>query len=125
MDGLCSSCRGPRDRGRQRTCRACHARYMRQNRKRWPELDAESKRRSIARSYARVYLARGKIQRGRCVCGARRNLVMHHNDYSRPLEVSWLCASTCHRELHRYYRQNEWGAVLERCRLEGAKITRA
>lgn len=122
MDGLCSSCRGPRDRGRQRTCRACHARYMRQNRKRWPELDAESKRRSIARSYARVYLSRGKIRRQPCVCGSRKNLVMHHNNYARPLDVVWLCAATCHRQLHRYYVQGEWNTVLERCRRDKSEV---
>lgn len=44
----------------------------------------------------------GKIVRGPCeVCGERRNVHAHHDDYSYPLDVRWLCAphhSQWHRE---------------------------
>lgn len=32
-------------------------------------------------------------------CGSKENLVRHHPDYSKPLEVVTLC-STCHSQLH-------------------------
>lgn len=32
-------------------------------------------------------------------CGKRRKTVAHHEDYSKPLEVKWLCYS-CHRSWH-------------------------
>jgi len=39
----------------------------------------------------------GKIKRHMCFCG--KNAEAHHEDYSRPLEIVWLCPSH-HRELH-------------------------
>lgn len=51
-----------------------------------------------ARAYAHVYLYRGKIDRLLCeVCG--EDAEMHHPDYSKPLEVIWLCRAH-HKELH-------------------------
>jgi hypothetical protein len=32
-------------------------------------------------------------------CGANRKLHAHHADYSKPLDVVWLCVG-CHRKLH-------------------------
>jgi hypothetical protein len=42
----------------------------------------------------------GKLKREPCLfCGATENIHKHHRDYSKPLDVTWLCAS-CHRRLH-------------------------
>jgi len=42
----------------------------------------------------------GKIEKSPCFfCGSRENLHAHHEDYSHPLDVVWLCAS-CHGKLH-------------------------
>jgi len=43
----------------------------------------------------------GKLVRpDRCDgCGLERRLEAHHEDYSKPLEVRWLCRS-CHRRRH-------------------------
>lgn len=52
---------------------------------------------SYARSYVRVYLLRGRIIKAPCyVCAAAQKLEAHHEDYSRPLLVVWLCL-THHR----------------------------
>jgi len=45
---------------------------------------------SIARSYLNVYIKRGKISKGFCFCG-KPGEEAHHEDYSKPLEVIWLC----------------------------------
>lgn len=63
---------------------------MRENRPKWSELTAEQRRRANARSYVHVYIRRGKIERKPCeVCGGIAQ--MHHDDYSKPLAVRWLC----------------------------------
>ena len=46
-------------------------------------------------------LRNGKIKRKPCeICGERKSFA-HHEDYSKPLEVLWLC-SKHHRQKHRY-----------------------
>lgn len=67
-------------------------------------LTPEQRRRDNCRSYANVYLRRGKIQRGPCVdCGVEPDefgdVEMHHADYSKPLEITWLCRD-CHLDRH-------------------------
>lgn len=34
-----------------------------------------------------------------CMCGAQENTHAHHDDYSKPLNIRWLCPS-CHRYWH-------------------------
>jgi hypothetical protein len=42
----------------------------------------------------------GTLVRRPCeVCGGRRDIEAHHEDYSKPLDVRWLCRSH-HKRLH-------------------------
>lgn len=41
----------------------------------------------------------GRLRRGRCVVCRSRNVVAHHEDYSNPFRVIWLC-DTHHKEYH-------------------------
>ncbi len=45
--------------------------------------------RSKARHKALYALKKGKIKTEPCFCGAKGQ--MHHDDYSKPLEIIWLC----------------------------------
>lgn len=52
------------------------------------------------RAYLNVYVRRGKVPRGTSceVCDAP-DPEAHHDDYSKPLEVRWLCRA-CHLAHH-------------------------
>lgn len=96
----CARCCGPRDRPGQHYCRACHASYMRGARKRHSELTPEQRVKANARTTANVYQSRGLLVPRTCEgCGSRR-AQKHHADYSRPLDVTWLCRP-CHLARHR------------------------
>jgi hypothetical protein len=76
-----------------------HAAYMR----RWRigrSLSAEERRKDRARSIAGVALRRGKLVRQPCGACGEPKAEMHHPDYSKPLEIVWLCRSD-HLLLHR------------------------
>lgn len=46
-------------------------------------------------------ISKGKIERQPCAyCGARGNIHAHHDDYSKPFDVTWLCPLH-HKERHR------------------------
>lgn len=73
-------------------CNRCYAAYRRDYRSRWPDppRQGEALLRSRARSYANTYLRRGKLERQPCAsCGGPAQ--MHHRDFSKPLEVTWMC----------------------------------
>ena len=54
----------------------------------------------------------GKVKKGPCRdCGSTRLIHGHHEDYSRPLDVIWLCPK-CHGKLHQHRRDQKRLAVL-------------
>ena len=94
----CSKC-GKERETEHRYCRACHAEHMRLWRKTHP-LTEDQKFKDNCRSYANVYLRRGKIKQEACQrCGCVDSQ-MHHPDYTKPLEIEWYCRA-CHLSLHK------------------------
>jgi len=59
-----------------------------------------------ADAHQKVYWAkeRGEIVKpARCqCCNGKKDIQAHHKDYSRPLDVQWLCRS-CHKKNHRKF----------------------
>ena len=104
---VCSKCGAGHSRFRGRLtarpasyCAACHAEFMRLTRPKYSELTAEEKRKANCRAHARTAQRRGQIQPKPCeVCGTEK-AQKHHEDYSKALEVRWLCAA-CHLTLHK------------------------
>lgn len=52
-----------------------------------------------ARKMVRASLREFKLQSGKCSECGNGNVVAHHEDYSKPLEIVWLCKSH-HSERH-------------------------
>src|SRR6185295_16839071 len=98
----CCNCGNPLEdsrAGKQRYCKACHAAYMRANRPKYIDLSSGQKFKANTRSYSRVYQKRGKLLPQLCAKCGDPKAEKHHEDYSKPLEVIWLCRK-CHLELH-------------------------
>jgi hypothetical protein len=63
------------------------------DRKRWRQANQEKKR---AHTAVRDALRSGRLNKQPCeVCGSRAEA--HHEDYSKPLDVRWLCSKHHHR----------------------------
>lgn len=53
-----------------------------------------------ARSMVNTAILNGVLVRDACeICGDTKKIDAHHDDYSKPLKVRWLCKS-CHKKLH-------------------------
>lgn len=64
--------------------------------------DMKADRREADR-LVKLALLDGTLVRGACEsCGRKRGAEAHHDDYSRPLDVRWLCRK-CHRAWHRQH----------------------
>lgn len=85
---------------KQSNCLACHAAYMRANRKKHRDLAPEAKRRANARSHANLAKRRGQLQAKPCEDCQEPSAEMHHEDYQKPLAVTWLCRK-CHLARHK------------------------
>ncbi len=54
-----------------------------------------------ARHAVAYALKTGRLKRNPCEkCGSTKGLHAHHHDYSKPLDITWLCP-TCHGKEHR------------------------
>jgi hypothetical protein len=99
MKGRCAKCEAPARPG-QRYCLGCHAAHMRRTRPKHRDLPPIARMKANARGYANSNLSRGKLKPQPCVsCGAEK-AEKHHPDYSKPMEVVWLCRR-CHVKLHK------------------------
>lgn len=101
--GICAKCGAQHarvDAGRwQAYCRACAnaaaAEWKRDN-----PLTGEAREKSNARSYANVYQRRGKLLPQPCEDCGSEDVEKHHDDYSKPLAVVYLCRA-CHLNRHK------------------------
>ena len=92
--GTCSSCDSPIDGAHPNYCRYCFAHFQRESRK-----NDTVRLKTLARATAmRRYKAGIIVREDYRGCGSPDS-EMHHPDYSKPKEVTWLCKK-CHSDFH-------------------------
>jgi hypothetical protein len=111
-DGLCAKCKTCQkvydkaragDEGREEA-RRIYA-QTEQGKEASNRAKAEYRKRNPVKSKATAIVGRavrsGKLFSEPCSeCGCNENIHAHHDDYSKPLNVRWLCAA-CHRQWHK------------------------
>ena len=66
----------------------------------------KNKEKTKAHAVLNYLIEKGDIERGACeICGLLKNTHGHHDDYTKPLDVNWLCRD-CHGLWHQLL--NEW-----------------
>lgn len=66
--------------------------------KRWRLINRD--KRNVHAKVGRAIKAGKLVRPGSCSdCGIKTTPVAHHHDYSKPLDVTWLCHN-CHNEVH-------------------------
>lgn len=67
----------------------------------------KNRHKTRAHGLVKKALASGELIRQPCErCGATEWVEAHHEDYSKPLDVVWLCSS-CHKQRHVELRKQE------------------
>ncbi len=88
-------------RSYKRNAYAGNQEHYKKKAKAWKEANREKVRAHDAVYYA---IKTGKLTRGKCEeCGSP-NTHAHHDDYTRKLDVRWLCA-VCHAAVHEWWKK--------------------
>ena len=83
-----------------------YAKNKEQRRKQKREYYRKHRKQCLASVWVTREIVAGRMVPGPCdVCGSTERIVGHHDDYSKPFEVRWLCASH-HKRLHCEQRRN-------------------
>lgn len=95
--GLCRRCYGKKYMKKQREQDKNKQKYVEQTKK-WQKNNIEKTRASWLLHY---YVKKGKIKKpDKCeICGTKCLINGHHKDYSKPLDVNWVC-HRCHKAIH-------------------------
>lgn len=101
-DGLETRCREC-NRTRIRKIRDKNPGYNSEHTKKFKLQNPEKRKAHRAVEYA---LRTGKLVKAPCIVCGERNAETHHEDYSRPLDVMWLCRKH-HAEHHEKLRANK------------------
>jgi len=80
-------------------CKECQRQYY----KEWYKKHNRNRNKKAVKacSLFNQYMKENNIQRPQfcSICGKEDNIRAHHPDYSKPLEIIWVCRQ-CHREIH-------------------------
>jgi hypothetical protein len=96
----------------KRLCQSCSAKRAKELRPKYSQMTDEERFKANARSYANSYQRRGALKPEPCVDCSNPDAEKHHHDYTKPLDVVWLCR-TCHMRRHDEQRDDVPHETLE------------
>lgn len=110
---LCSWCDAVIENFKKKTfCKSCSAQYNREWRKKNP-LTGELKLKEQVRLKTYYEIKMGRLIRKPCeVCGEIK-VEAHHDDYSKPFDIRWLCGQH-HRAHHMMQRRSDGSSDKDR-----------
>lgn len=91
--------------GLKTICKDCSNEYNRTYLKSY-RYSSEQVQKHKCRARANYYLRKGKLVPKPCEKCGKAKVEMHHEDYSKPLDVIWLCRE-CHLDLHNERNRSE------------------
>lgn len=108
-DGRCQSChsawRWANDPEHRAKVQARNQAWVRANREYYRDRYHREKDKCTARIALNGALKMGRVTREPCeTCSSTTDVEGHHDDYTRPLDVRWLC-TVCHAAEHRMQRR--------------------
>lgn len=117
-DGLESYCKGC-DKARVKNWQSNNSDWVREKDRKYKKKYPEKVKAAEMANYA---IKTGRLKKQPCeVCG-EKNVHAHHDDYSEPLEVRWLCPQ-CHVDHHEWMKalDETWAEQLAVPALQAAK----
>lgn len=103
---LCAPCRRTYRRGLSKTSQ--FAKDWQRERDRRRQADPAARLKANSRALARKAIYSGRLIRQPCEVCAATTVEAHHDDYSKPLEVRWMCPA--HHHEHHANEDNNRGA---------------
>ena len=97
-----------KERNKKNRVRNLYSNLSEEERKKDTDRKSEWRRKNKAKASAhakvsRALLSGNLVRPVRCSdCGNETDIQAHHEDYSKPIEVEWLC-QPCHKKRHRKY----------------------
>jgi len=101
---LCSWCNSVIENFKKKNyCKKCAAKYNREWRKKNPR-SPEDKYKDNVRAKTRYRIVKGILIKKPCELCGEEKVEAHHDDYSKPFEIRWLCIKH-HHEFHGHQRR--------------------
>lgn len=108
LESFCNN-RSRKD-GKAHYCKTCHSKNALETKIKYPDkckvysrntyLKRKNSFKVLARRQAYIAKRSGEIPHDNCLICGEPGETMHHDDYNRPLDITWYCWP-CHRQIHR------------------------
>jgi hypothetical protein len=105
QNGLCPKCNDEKPNPKWSYCLKCNNLQSAEWKRKNPILTDDELIKKKARLITRYCVRKGYLKEMPCeVCGINEHVEAHHDDYSKPMDIRWLCRKH-HREHHKLEKE--------------------